>query len=151
LWGFRQEAFSSYFSNRHNTPNTYKEQALNTVSARPNFMGLVYPIITMQDDITHKGSQKNLLGENVNDALKAKYSNEFHVTKNTPPTFLVHATNDASVPVENSLKFYKALKDKGVKTDIHIYPIGGHGFALVTGAGHLQTWLDRLEDWLAGL
>ncbi|MBD0353484.1 MAG: prolyl oligopeptidase family serine peptidase, partial [Flavisolibacter sp.] len=73
------------------------------------------------------------------------------VTKETPPTFLVHATDDTGVPVENSLLFYQALKDKGVSAEMHLYPYGGHGFGLAVGRGYLQTWTDRCIDWLRSL
>lgn len=142
---------ASTLGTQFNTPNNFKEQPLDTISARPNFMALVYPVITMQDEYTHKGSQKNLLGKNASDGLKTRYSNELHVTKNTPPTFLVHATDDKSVSIENSLKFYQALKNNDVKVEMHIYPYGGHGFALAIGKGYLQSWTDRLEDWLLSL
>lgn len=143
---------ASTLGTQFDAPNTFKEQPLDTISARPNFMALVYPVVTMQDDYTHKGSQQNLLGKNASDDLKTRYSNELHVTKNTPPTFLVHSTDDKTVPVENSLNFYKALKNNDVKAEMHIYPYGGHGFAMaIGGKGYLQTWTDRLEDWLLSL
>ncbi|MEC3905638.1 alpha/beta hydrolase [Tamlana sp. 2201CG12-4] len=133
------------------TPNNFKEHPLDTISARPDFTVLVYPVVTMKDDFTHKGSQNNLLGKEASDSLKIKYSNELHVTANTPPTFMVHSGDDKAVPVENSLQLYKALKDKGVKSEIHIYPYGGHGYGLAIGKGYLQTWTDRLYDWLKAL
>lgn len=132
-----------------NTPNDFKEESMDTISARPDFMALAYPVITMQDNYTHKGSRNNLLGKNPTTDLIEKYSNELNITKNTPPTFLVHASNDKVVPVENSLQFYKALNDKDVKVEMHIYPYGGHGFSLATNQKeYLHTWLDRLYDWL---
>jgi dipeptidyl aminopeptidase/acylaminoacyl peptidase len=70
------------------------------------------------------------------------------VTKETPPTILVQATDDNVVPVENSLSFYQALKDNNVPAELHIYPKGGHGFSLAIGKGYLSTWPDRVIDWL---
>lgn len=142
---------ASTLGTQFNAPNNFREQPLDTISAQPNFMVLVYPVITMQDDYTHKGSQKNLLGENASNDLKTRYSNELHVTQNTPPTFLIHSTDDKSVPVENSLKFYQALKNSDVKAEMHIYPYGGHGFGLAIGKGYLQDWTNRLEDWLLSI
>lgn len=139
---------ASTLGTQFNTPNTFKEQPLDTISARPDFMVLVYPVITMKDDYTHKGSQNNLLGKDASDTLKLKYSNENHVTKKTPPTFLVHSTDDKAVPVENSLNFYKALKNNNIPVEMHIYPYGGHGYALANGKGYLESWMDRLQDWL---
>ncbi|XMO87549.1 alpha/beta hydrolase [Algibacter sp. AS12] len=142
---------ASTLGTQFDAPNTFKEQPLDTISARPDFVALIYPVVTMQDDFTHKGSQTNLLGANADDALKARYSNELQVTKNTPPTFLVHSGDDASVPVENSLNLYKALKNHDVKAEMHIYPYGGHGFGLAIGQGYLQSWTDRFCDWMTQL
>ncbi|QXP68188.1 alpha/beta hydrolase [Polaribacter sp. AHE13PA] len=131
------------------TKNNFKEEPTDTISARPDFMALIYPVITMKDDYTHKGSRNQLIGKKPTQELIEQYSNELQVTENTPPTFLVHSSNDTAVPVENSLQFYKALNDKKVKVEIHIYPYGGHGFSLaINKKGYLHTWLDRLEDWL---
>ncbi|MDO6760698.1 alpha/beta hydrolase [Tamlana sp. 2_MG-2023] len=130
------------------TPNNFKEASIDTISARPDFTILIYPVVTMKDNFTHKGSQNNLLGKDASDALKKKYSNELQVTENTPPTFIIHSGDDSVVPVENSLQLYKALKDKGVSSEMHIYPYGGHGFGLALENGYLQTWPDRLFDWM---
>ena len=131
------------------TKNNFKEEPIDTISARPDFMALIYPVITMKDDYTHKGSRNQLIGKKPTQKLIKQYSNELQVTENTPPTFLVHSSNDNAVPVENSLQFYKALNDKKVKVEMHIYPYGGHGFSLaINQKGYLHTWLDRLEDWL---
>ncbi|QVY66763.1 alpha/beta hydrolase [Polaribacter sp. Q13] len=143
---------ASTLGTQFNTPNDFKEEALDTISARPDFMALIYPVVTMKDDYTHKGSRKNLLGKNPSKELIAQYSNELHVTENTPPTFIVHASNDPAVPVENSLQIYKALNDKGVKVEMHIYPTGKHGFSLaINQEGYLHTWLDRMYDWLESI
>ncbi|MBB1286600.1 alpha/beta hydrolase [Flavisolibacter sp. BT320] len=120
-------------------------------SSRPDFAVLVYPVISMSKPVLHSGSRNNLIGATATDELANLYSNELQVTKETPPTFLIHATDDKGVPVENSLLFYQALKDKGVPAEMHIYPTGGHGFGLAIGKGYLETWTDRLVDWLRGL
>jgi acetyl esterase/lipase len=120
-------------------------------SSRPDFAVLVYPVISMSKPIMHAGSRNNLIGAAASDELAQLYSNELKVTKETPPTFLIHATDDKGVPVENSLLFFQALKDKGVPAEMHIYPTGGHGFGLGIGKGYLETWTDRLVDWLRGL
>ncbi|SFD11272.1 alpha/beta hydrolase [Algibacter pectinivorans] len=139
---------ASTLGTQFDAPNSFKEQSMDTISARPDFVALIYPVITMQDDFTHKGSQTNLLGSNPDDALKARFSNELQVTKDTPPTFLVHAGDDMVVPVENSLKLYNALKINGIKTEMHIYPYGSHGFGLAIGQGYLESWTNRFYDWL---
>lgn len=121
---------------------------IDSISARPDFMILVYPVITMKDPHTHQGSKNNLLGENPDEEIVEYYSNETQITPDTPPTFLIHATDDDAVPVENSLLFYQALKDNNIPAEMHIYPEGGHGFNLGLGRGHLEGWTDRLYDWL---
>jgi len=131
--------------------NNFKPTPVDTLSARPNFMILVYPVISMNAPYVHEGSRDNLLGKNPDQKLMDKYSNELHVKENTPQTFLVHATDDIAVPVENSLEFYKALKQNGVLSEMHIYPYGGHGFSLAIGKGYLQTWTDRLKNWIEEL
>ncbi|HEY9342371.1 MAG TPA: alpha/beta hydrolase [Hanamia sp.] len=125
--------------------------SIEQMSSRPDFMILIYPVISMSKNIMHAGSRNSLIGNHPTDELAKLYSNELQVTKETPPTFLVHATDDKSVPVENSLLFYQALKDNNVPAEMHIYPKGGHGFGLALGKGYLETWTDRLIDWLRGL
>ncbi len=131
--------------------DTRATDSVERFSSRPDFMILMYPVISMSKSIMHVGSRNNLIGENPDTALARLYSNELRVTKETPPTFLVHATDDKGVPVENSLLFYQALKDNGVPAEMHIYPYGGHGFGLAIGRGYLQTWTDRCIDWLRSL
>lgn len=125
--------------------------AVNALSARPDFMVLIYPVITMKETYTHKGSRNSLLGENPDQKLVDLYSNELQVKPNTPPTFIVHSTDDGGVPVENSLLFYEALRKNKVPAEMHIYPMGGHGYSLGLQHGYLQTWPDRLYDWLQSL
>ncbi|HZH64261.1 MAG TPA: alpha/beta hydrolase [Flavisolibacter sp.] len=120
-------------------------------SSRPDFMVLVYPVISVSKPIMHAGSRNNLIGAKPDSSLAKLYSNELQVTKETPPTFLVHTTDDKTVPVENSLLFYQALKDNNVPVEMHIYPTGEHGFGLGVGTGYLESWTDRLVDWMRAL
>ena len=124
---------------------------VDKLSARPDFMALIYPVITFTQSSKHQGSETALIGENPDVALKEYFSNELHVTLDTPPTFLVHASDDKGVPVENSLLFYKALNDKGVSVTLHIYPKGGHGFSLARKDAHLRGWTERLFGWMESL
>lgn len=119
----------------------------DNISARPDFSILIYPVISMENGITHKGSQENLLGKNASAELIAKYSNEKQVDANTPKTFLVHATDDKAVPVENSLNYYLALKNQKVPVEMHIYENGGHGFGLGV-QGTNKNWPAACEKWL---
>ncbi len=124
---------------------------IDQIGARPDFMALAYPVITFGEVSTHSGSRKNLVGENPDPKLINRFSNEEQVTSETPNTFLVHASDDKGVPVENSLLFYQALKDNGVLATMHIYPSGGHGFSLARDNTHLRGWTERMFEWLESL
>lgn len=124
---------------------------LDGLSARPDFMALGYPVVSFKQMMTHKGSRKNLSGKKSEPSIIEYFSNEEHVTADTPPTFLVHAADDPGVPVENSLAFFRALKDKGVPATMHIYPTGGHGFSLARDNKHLRGWTERLFEWMESL
>ncbi|MBC6612756.1 alpha/beta hydrolase [Hymenobacter sp. BT507] len=117
-------------------------------SVRPDFLMLLYPVISFSDSLAHAGSRDNLLGKNAPADQLRLYSNELQVKTQTPPTFLVHAQDDKTVPVLNSLVFYQALTHHQVPAEMHLYPKGGHGFGL-----HNQTtqdeWTERLRNWLA--
>jgi len=120
---------------------------IERVSSRPDLMVLVYPVITM-GEFTHAGSKKYLLGDNPTLEEIRNYSNELWVTKDTPPTFLVHSAADPGVPVENSLLFAEALRKHGVPFEIHLYEKGPHGFGLAPGDPILSSWPGRCADWL---
>lgn len=112
----------------HYMDESYKSK--DNISARPDFCLLLYPVISMKNEIAHKGSQRNLLGENPSEEAISRFSNELHVTDSTPPTFIIHAADDKSVPVEHSLLYFSALKKSGVSAEIHVFETGGHGFGL---------------------
>jgi acetyl esterase/lipase len=120
---------------------------IDRVSCRPNLLILIYPVITMRE-LTHAGSKKNLLGPEPSPGLVALLSNEEHVTKETPPTFLVHTMTDAAVPVENSMMFAAALRKAGVPFEFHLYERGPHGFGLGGKDPILSSWPTRCADWL---
>ena len=125
-----------------------KTDAIDAASARPDFMILVYPVITMIEPMTHRGSRRNLLGEAPAPELVARMSSEWQVTADTPPTFLLHTTTDTVVPPENSIAFYQALRRAGVPAELHIYAEGPHGFGLAPGDPILASWPGRCADWL---
>lgn len=102
--------------------------ALDEISARPDFLTLIYPVITMMDGYLHEGSRQALLGKNPDAALKAAYSPDQHVRADTPETFMVLADDDRAVPAENALGFYAALRRVGVPAELHVFRDGGHGF-----------------------
>ena len=117
------------------------------MSCRPGFLILAYPVITMDQRYTHQGSRTNLLGPNPDPKLVELLSNELQVTAQTPPAFLFHTTDDAAVPVENSVNFYMALQRVKVPAEMHLYEHGAHGAGLGMDP-ILATWPDRLADWL---
>jgi acetyl esterase/lipase len=127
------------------------KDAIDGLSARPDFSILAYPVITFQDGSVHGGSRKNLIGENASQELMDRFSGELNVNTETPPTFLVHAQDDKGVPIENSLLYYQALHKNGVKASLHIYPTGGHGFAFGLGKGAVESWRDVLLAWMGDL
>ena len=120
---------------------------IDRLSSRPDLLVLIYPVITM-GEFTHAGSKKQLLGENPTSDMVKLLSNEEQVTRDTPPTFLIHTANDSAVPVENSLRFAEALRRVGVPFELHIYERGPHGFGLGGDNPILSTWPARCADWL---
>ena len=131
--------------------NKNSNDPVEKMSCRPDFMILMYPVITFTQSFMHKGSRDALLGTSPDSSLIKYFSNELQVREDTPPTFIVHASDDGAVPVENSLVFYKALIDKGISAEMHIYPKGGHGFSLATWDDHLHSWTQRCIEWLKWL
>jgi acetyl esterase/lipase len=121
---------------------------IDRASSRPDFMILVYPVISFTTEYAHAGSRRNLLGTDPDPKLVEGLSNERQVTRDTPPTFLMHTTGDRGVPPENSILFYLALRKAGVPAELHIYEKGEHGFGLAANDPVLATWPKRCEDWL---
>jgi acetyl esterase/lipase len=122
--------------------------AIDQFSSRPDFSVLCYPVISMDESMTHKGSKKNLLGKEPDPALVTLMSTEFQITEKTPPTFLMHANDDQTVLPENSIAFYTALRKANVKAEMHIYEKGGHGFGPGQGKGPVETWPDVCRRWI---
>ncbi len=127
----------------------FKADAANndTTSVRPDFAVLVYPVISFDSTITHKGSRNNLIGSRPAKEATDFFSNELQVTTTTPPSFLVHASDDGGVPVENSVRYYQACVKNKVPVEMHLYPKGGHGFGMVNKTTD-DNWLERLKNWL---
>jgi len=152
IMGFSAGGHAASTLGTHFDEKVYEElDEADALSARPDFMALVYPVITFTQSTKHQGSENALLGENPDSELERHFSNELQVTSQTPTTFLVHATDDAGVPVENSLLFFQALQDNGVAATLHVYPKGGHGFSLARGDKHLRGWTERLFEWMESL
>lgn len=133
---------------RFDNGNPSSGDPVERVSCRPDFLLLLYPVITMKEEFTHMGSRTNLLGEKYDRTLVEQYSNELHVSTDTPPAFLVLADDDKAVPPRNSVEFYSQLKKYGVPAEMHIYAKGGHGFGMTKKNIPADNWPDLFVDWL---
>lgn len=119
----------------------------NNTSLRPDFMLLIYPVISFADSIGHMGSRDNLIGKNPSAQKIIEYSNELQVNTDTPPTFLVHASDDDAVKPQNSIVFYQALLKNHVAAEMHLYETGGHGFGLNLKNKN-EHWMERCKNWM---
>lgn len=122
--------------------------AIGRAACRPDFAILVYPVISLAASYTHGGSKGNLLGPDPDAKLVESLSNETQVTAETPPTFLVHTTEDTAVPPENSIAFYLALVKAKVPAELHIYEKGAHGLGLAPNQAGMKNWPATCADWL---
>jgi acetyl esterase/lipase len=120
----------------------------DTVSARPDFSLLIYPVITMDTTFTHAGSRRNLIGENPSAEAVKRFSNELQITDKTPPAFLVHSGDDKAVPVKNSISYYEGLQKLGIPSELHIFMKGGHGYGMSVNKGTQSAWPDMCLRWL---
>ena len=129
------------------TVATHFENALidnpKGTSLRPDFQVVVYPVISMQQALTHRDSRKQLLGEQPSQQLVDLFSNELQVKENTPPAYITHAADDNVVDVDNSINYFEALRRHKVPVEMHIYPKGGHGF--IFGR---RGWMTSLLEWI---
>ena len=123
------------------------EDPVERYSSRPDFLTLVYPVISFTEPFAHAGSRRTLLGPDPDSALVRRLSSEKQVSERTPPTFLMHTSGDTGVPAENSVAFYLALRDAGVPAELHVYEEGSHGFGLAPNDPVLSSWTDRWADW----
>ena len=121
---------------------SYIENIQNT-NLRPDFQILVYPVITMQDALTHGGSRDALIGKNPLQEDKDLFSNELQVKANTPMTWLTHAADDKVVDVDNSVQYFEQLRKNKVEVEMHIFPKGDHGFIF-----RQKGWMTPLFDWM---
>jgi acetyl esterase/lipase len=126
---------NSYIPNPHHT------------DLRPSFLVLVYPVISFADSLTHLPSRMNLIGPDITPGKIKEYSNELHVTPQTPPAFIVHAIDDYGVPVQNSLLFYAAMLQNKVNTKLFLYAHGKHGFGIYNHTA-VNQWIDEAIPWI---
>jgi len=115
----------------------------NNTNLRPDFQIMVYPVISMQDSLTHRDSRNNLLGKDPSKELIDEYSNELQVTDDTPPAYITQTADDQTVDVDNSIAYFESLRHHHVDVEMHIYPKGGHGFIF-----RQPDWVDPLFLWM---
>ncbi|UQZ85922.1 Acetylxylan esterase precursor [Paenibacillus konkukensis] len=123
------------------------EDPVERFSSRPDLLVLCYPVISFGAH-AHQGSRSNLLGEHPDGALVELMSSELQVTEDTPPTFLWHTADDASVPVENSLLFASALSRNKVPFELHVFESGRHGLGLAGEQPGVRAWTEVCASWL---
>jgi dipeptidyl aminopeptidase/acylaminoacyl peptidase len=117
-------------------------------SSRANFAILGYPVISLSEPWAHQGSRTNLVGEKADPELVRRLSTDTQVTSRTPPTFLFHTNADATVPVENSVHYFLALRKAGVPAEMHIFKDGPHGVGMPMNDAALSEWPKVLANWL---
>ena len=144
--GHLASSAGTHFKNRYYDTT----DVIDNNSSRPDFMILIYPVISLVESYTHSRSKENLLGSNPDKQLVEDLSNEKQVTPETPPTFLVHTDQDKKVPAENSIYFYLALRKAGVPAELHIYQQGPHGFGLGQKYSAVSSWPERCAEWMKG-
>lgn len=142
---------ASTVGTRFDTGNKTSADPVEQTSCRPDFMLLLYPVITFNESFGHMGSRQNLIGAGNDWKMVEKYSNELHVSAETPPTFLVLADNDKGVVPRNSIEFYMALKKNNIPAEMHIFAEGGHGFGMRKTNIPADGWPDLFYNWLKSM
>jgi acetyl esterase/lipase len=148
IWGFSAGGhLASTAATHFDAGNASAPDPIDRVGSRPDFAILSYPVISL-GEYAHVGSRNNLLGKEPDPKLVEDLSNDLRVTPQTPPTFLFHTSADPVVPVENSVRFYLALRKAGVPAEMHIFQNGPHGVGLATTDATLSAWSGLLANWL---
>jgi acetyl esterase/lipase len=148
IWGFSAGGhLASTAATHFDTGDANATDPIDRTGSRPDFAILAYPVISLSE-FAHVGSRNNLLGKTPDPKLVEDLSNDQRVTAQTPPTFLFHTTADAAVPVENSVRFYLALRNAGVPAEMHIFQNGPHGVGLAPTDATLSAWGGLLANWL---
>ena len=120
------------------------------INLRPDFAIFIYPVISFQDSIAHVGSRTQLIGKWPSKTMMDSFSNELQVTKLTPPTFFVHASDDGTVPVMNSIVYYEALLRNKIPVEMHLYKSGGHGFGMRNPTTS-ELWMESCKAWMQSM
>ena len=148
IWGFSAGGhLASTIGTHFDNGKAGATDPIDGVSCRPDFMVLSYPVVTMLDPYVHKGSRRALLGDDPDPKLVRYLSNELRVTPQTPPTFLFSTDDDTTVPCENSIQFFMALRKNHVPAEMHIFEPGPHGVGLAPTHSALSIWPTLLANW----
>ncbi|UYQ92889.1 alpha/beta hydrolase [Chitinophaga horti] len=139
---------ASMLTTIHTPANAEAKNTSEKFSSRPAFSVLVYPVISLSADFKHAGSARNLLGADPRPGLADSLSTQTRVNAQTPPTMLIHSTDDKTVPVENSLVFYNALKANKIPASLHIFDHGGHGYGMAPKDPVINTWPGVAVLWI---
>jgi acetyl esterase/lipase len=141
---------ASTVSTRFDTGNPDAADPIDRVSSRPDFAVLGYPVISFVEAWTHQGSKTNLLGESPDPSLARSLSTETQVVASTPPTFIYQTNADTTVPAENAVAYFLALRRAGVPAELHVFKEGRHGTGLGLADPALSEWPRLLANWLRG-
>jgi len=125
--------------------------AKDNISAKPDFSLLIYPVISLDSTITHRGTRNNLLGLKPDAKQVQRFSNELQINAETPPAFLVHSSDDNAVPVMNSIGYYIGLQKNKIPAELHIFQKGGHGYGLSPNGGTESSWPGLCMRWLKAM
>lgn len=150
VWGFSAGGHLASYLMTHGEGHLSMESvdAVDAVSARPDFGALAYPVISMKQDVTHRGSHESLLGEAPSAEREDELSSQLHVTEDCPPLFLFSTTDDQIVPVENSILFYEAYVRNHLPVEMHLFEHGVHGTGLAQNVPGASAWPSLLADWM---
>lgn len=120
----------------------------DNTNSRPDFSLLIYPVVSLDTTITHRGTRNNLLGLKPDAKQVQRFSNELQINADTPPAFLVHSADDRAVPVMNSIGYFRGLQKNNIPAELHVFQKGGHGYGLSPNGGTESSWPDLCIRWL---
>lgn len=123
------------------------DDLVDTIDPRPNLLLMGYPVISFVNHL-HVSCMQNLFGKSVDPTMRSALSNELHVTKDNPSTFIFHTSDDPGVPVQHSLTFAAALRDHNVDVEMHAFAHGRHGLGLAADDPKLKIWPELMLAWL---